>query len=214
LGSALSSDFILQDRKNTTHKVTVNIVFGGDSGFCGATNAIVQKKIKLQNSNADKMIIFGKKIFTFLNFKNASSFFYRHNKIKKDFFCTESASAESDIDLLCDVLVEELCAGRLHSVCLFYLNFKNMAYSDYREEVLFAGVDVSSNIAFAKYYLKNKIFYAYISTLGTVFANRIKSMESANQNAKKIADFLTLYYNKTRQSKINVELLDIISGCI
>ena len=37
-------------------------------------------------------------------------------------------------------------------------------------------------------------------------------MENASKNAREILDKLTLQYNKARQARITVELVEIISG--
>jgi len=38
------------------------------------------------------------------------------------------------------------------------------------------------------------------------------AMENASKNAREILDKLTLQYNKARQARITVELVEIISG--
>jgi len=40
----------------------------------------------------------------------------------------------------------------------------------------------------------------------------MNAMENASKNAGEILDKLTLEYNKARQSKITMELIEIISG--
>jgi len=40
----------------------------------------------------------------------------------------------------------------------------------------------------------------------------MNAMESASKNAGEILDVLTLQYNKARQAKITMELVEIISG--
>ena len=41
---------------------------------------------------------------------------------------------------------------------------------------------------------------------------RMNAMENASKNAGEILDALTLQYNKARQAKITMELVEIISG--
>ena len=40
----------------------------------------------------------------------------------------------------------------------------------------------------------------------------MNAMENASKNAKEILDKLTLQYNKARQARITMELVEIISG--
>jgi len=40
----------------------------------------------------------------------------------------------------------------------------------------------------------------------------MSAMENASKNAKEIFDKLTLQYNKARQARITIELIEIISG--
>lgn len=43
-------------------------------------------------------------------------------------------------------------------------------------------------------------------------SSRMNAMENASKNAGELLDNLTLQYNKARQAKITMELIEIISG--
>ncbi len=56
------------------------------------------------------------------------------------------------------------------------------------------------------------IFRALLENVARVFGAKMTAMDGATRNAGEVIDKLTLVYNRTRQSKITSELIEIISG--
>ena len=57
-----------------------------------------------------------------------------------------------------------------------------------------------------------QLFHAMLHNAACEQSARMNAMESASKNAGEILDALTLQYNKARQAKITMELVEIISG--
>lgn len=65
---------------------------------------------------------------------------------------------------------------------------------------------------FYDFYLASNLYYALLHSLASEQASRMNAMENATKNAGEILQRLTMKYNKARQARITMELIEIISG--
>ena len=70
----------------------------------------------------------------------------------------------------------------------------------------------SSNPALYDLYIASNLYQAILNNLASEQSARMNAMENASKNAKEIVQKLLLEYNKARQAKITMELVEIISG--
>ena len=56
------------------------------------------------------------------------------------------------------------------------------------------------------------MYHAMLNNAACEQSARMNAMEGASKNAGEILDKLTLQYNKARQARITMELVEIISG--
>ena len=70
----------------------------------------------------------------------------------------------------------------------------------------------TSNPALYELYLTSNIWVALLNNAASEQSARMNAMNNASSNAKDILDGLTLEYNKARQARITMELVEIISG--
>ena len=70
----------------------------------------------------------------------------------------------------------------------------------------------TSNPALYEPYLTSNLWVAFLNNAASEQSARMSAMENASKNAKEIFDKLTLQYNKARQARITIELIEIISG--
>ena len=70
----------------------------------------------------------------------------------------------------------------------------------------------TSNIALYDLYLTANLWVAFLNNAASEQSARMNAMENASKNAGEILDKLTLQYNKARQARITMELVEIISG--
>lgn len=68
------------------------------------------------------------------------------------------------------------------------------------------------NPALYDLYISSNFYYALLNNLASEQSARMNAMENASKNAKEIVEKLQLQYNKARQAKITMELVEIISG--
>jgi F-type H+-transporting ATPase subunit gamma len=70
----------------------------------------------------------------------------------------------------------------------------------------------TSNPALYELYLTSNLWVAFLNNAASEQSARMNAMENASKNAKEIYSGLTLQYNKARQARITMELVEIISG--
>jgi F-type H+-transporting ATPase subunit gamma len=61
-------------------------------------------------------------------------------------------------------------------------------------------------------YVTSNLWVAFLNNAASEQSARMNAMENASKNAGEIVDKLTLQYNKARQARITMELVEIISG--
>lgn len=65
---------------------------------------------------------------------------------------------------------------------------------------------------FFELYMASTVYNALLNSSASEQASRMNAMENASSNAGDILHKLTLDYNRARQTKITMELIEIISG--
>lgn len=70
----------------------------------------------------------------------------------------------------------------------------------------------TSNPALYDLYITSNLYNAYLNNLASEQSARMAAMENASKNARDIVEKLKLEYNKARQARITMELVEIISG--
>jgi len=69
----------------------------------------------------------------------------------------------------------------------------------------------TSNGALYELYITSNLWVAFLENAASEQSARMTAMENASKNAGEIVDKLTLQYNKARQARITMELVEIIS---
>jgi len=70
----------------------------------------------------------------------------------------------------------------------------------------------TANPALYELYITSNLWVALLNNSCSEMSARMNAMENASKNASEILDKLTTQYNKARQARITIELVEIISG--
>jgi|EP00806_Schmidingerella_arcuata_P009085 F-type H+-transporting ATPase subunit gamma len=70
----------------------------------------------------------------------------------------------------------------------------------------------TANPALYELYVTSNLWVAFLHNAASEQSARMNAMENASKNAGEILEKLTLIYNKARQARITMELVEIISG--
>ncbi len=204
--------------KKEFYKRTIAIVYSSDRGLCGAFNGTMYKKLKkdlCQYENL-KIITIGKKL------DNALSKIY--NVMAHLEASLDSAVISSKV---IDLIVKEVESDHDVRVVVYFTKFKNALVQTpslqtiipVEEQILDEAINV--NLEFEGNNIVERICDLYLSSNFTANlfenraseeASRMTAMDNATRNAGKMIDQLTLKMNRTRQSQITKELIEVISG--
>lgn len=200
------------------------ILFTSDRGLCGSYNSTLLRSLKKYMADAPdtKLIVFGRKG------SEHCKKYYANNVVKHYLI----ASAPDHLGEISDFLVQNAISGSLVKLTAFFsyfknaitqevtneqvipMNFNDEAISDEEsqqvvgfelegEELLAAVLDV---------YIRNAVGYFYAQARASEEGARTTAMDNATRNAGEMMDNLRLKLNRTRQSIITTELIEIISG--
>ncbi|MDE6300161.1 MAG: ATP synthase F1 subunit gamma [Muribaculaceae bacterium] len=238
IGNVLQSDAVFSSPLTEVRPVeTVTIaILGSDDGLCGAYNVNLAKFLaahiaELRDKSTEnlKFRIYpvGKKMRKIVN------------KLKSaDIMVMEAAGVDSkssgqvvkDFD---EMLRTEFVSGETDAVEVIYMNYhsagRQVATCDRLLPLSAEAFAASAGKATARPYIFEPGADAVFTTVLPMYllsltqevfvenraseqAARVMAMQSANDNAKKLQEQLSLEFNKLRQQSITTELLDIVGG--
>ena len=227
--------------KNTENKSSVKSYFeangsnnvlllllSSDKGTCGSINTNVFKdfanEVKQYQANGKKVSVLpiGKKAVKYIqtNIK----------KLGVELFSNKEIDAEyCNGELIGDVVNQILSAyddNKFEEVSIISHKFKNIITCFVEKQQLLPAKQVNVDDAefinvledtntissIMEYYVRTKIYNAYVSNIASIVSSRMNAMDNATKNGQEIIDNLRIQYNKGRQAHITSELSDIVSG--
>tara|TARA_Y100000589_G_scaffold277577_1_gene272643 strand:- start:743 stop:1609 length:867 start_codon:yes stop_codon:yes gene_type:complete len=196
-------------------------------GLCGGFNAYINKScLNLANDvYASKEVSFlciGKKGGEFLANKGL-------NVIGKEIELFNDLNFDT-VAPIAEKVMAEFVEGNYDKVILVYNHFQNAAIQIVQnEQFLPVLVDESEESSISSDYiyepnkediiselipksLKTQFYKVLLDSVAGEHGARMTAMHKATDNAKDLADRLTLEYNKARQAAITTEILEIVGG--
>ncbi|MCC6643193.1 ATP synthase F1 subunit gamma [Candidatus Peregrinibacteria bacterium] len=205
------------------------ILVSADRGLCGAFNANIIKttleKFSDDGAAGRSVITVGKKVRQAMQRIGQS--------IQGDFVNMANSPKFIDTVGVSEAVVEEYLAGNLDEVYLIYSQFISTATQKPKIEKL---LPVEPELDFtadgplmkADYifegekqllldellhrFVDTTVYQAVLESAASEHSARMMAMHKAADNAKEIVANLTLEYNKTRQTKITTQILEIVGG--
>ncbi|MBL4769837.1 MAG: ATP synthase F1 subunit gamma [Planctomycetes bacterium] len=225
LGDEAENQPLLQPGKGDR---TLALVVTSDRGLCGAYNSnllkVLEKWRKDREQPVDYMVI-GKKGFGYMDRRDFEiKRFINEPILEKTDYRAASLTARS--------LVREFLSGEYSEVVLVFTAFKNI--SKYIPQVVsllpvspdeLIGDDSGSSAgtllepdatqifeSLMPRYLETRVYNVLLESLTSEFASRRFAMSNATEAASDMQTELRGMYNKMRQEKITMELLDLVGG--
>lgn len=223
--SILANESYLQKKKTGhTIKKTLLVPITSDRGLCGAINTSIVREVKhtvLPNRAAYKIFVIGEK---------GTSALLRpcpdllHQSVSEVIFPLTFPTVSSIAHQI------DIAAEDCDSIVLFYNEFKSAISTVMRKMELMPRKPFINQFKFvvrhdssepekdyAKHYyyelyLSGQLYHAMLHNKASEQSGRMNAMENASKNAGEILDKLKLNYNKARQARITMELVEIISG--
>ncbi len=207
-------------------KKTLLVPISTDRGLCGGTNSgVVRETRATVNTSGDrtgfKIIVIGEKAVAALARPFPDLLYQSINELQSPLSFPAVASVSQ-----CLIRASEDC----DNIQIIYNQFKTVMNSvvskvDVMPRKVFLNTfkfvvkhDTEepekdwSKVYFYEFYVAAKLYNAILNNLASEQSARMNAMESASKNAGEMLNKLTLSYNKARQARITMELVEIISG--
>ncbi|MCE5300333.1 MAG: ATP synthase F1 subunit gamma [Spirochaetia bacterium] len=209
-------------RQNEGVKKEALVVIAGDKGLCGSYNVnIIDRAMKELKENHDKnLFVIGKKGLEAMKKVGIEIEKFKYNDKNIDW---------NDIDELGSDIIKKYSGGKYSKVTMIFSEFQSSLQQKVVTKQLLPVVfekdevkkvrdfiyeptetDVLNGLLIR--YAKVQLFRAVLESQTAEQGVRMVSMEMATNNASDMIRNLTLLANKTRQSQITTEILEIVSG--
>jgi len=228
---------IFGGEKSSSNK-TLIIVFGSDKGLCGAFNSGLVKYLKARLSEISgnkKIICIGKKVYDILKYHSSVEveLFNQDSNLSVDqvkeltrsliekFYSAEISSCVVFYNQFISSMTQKNSYKRL--VPLFqseeeFVREKNIESTSntkkVADNVIFENEPKIEDMAnqLAEQCITANIFSMMLESAAGEQGARMSAMDNANRNAEEMIKKITTLYNRTRQSEVTNELIEIISG--
>lgn len=207
-------------------KRTLVVPITSDRGLCGGVNSGIVREVKTmvkENRGAYRIFVVGEKGTSALSRPFPDIFL---SSISECSYPINFTITSSIAHQLTTTAAEEGC----DRILVVYNEFKS-AISTIIKKMEFMNAKEFSNSFkhvvrhdteepdkdFAKFYyhelyVAGQFYHAILQNAASEQSARMNAMENASKNAKEMLEKLSLNYNKARQAKITMELVEIISG--
>ena len=223
-----SKYFYPPDGEGTLNGTYACLVITADKGLAGAYNQNVLKEaMKLLKEHEDtKLFVVG---------EYGRQFFSQHHiPIERSFLYTAQNPTMHRAREICSILLDMCDNGELDKIYVIYTDFKNglnseaictrilpfhrkhfdiSAGSESESETFEFSPSISSVLNnVMQSYVSGFIYSALVDSFCSEQNARMTAMNSANQNAEKIIDSLSVQFNLVRQAAITQEITEVSSG--
>ena len=204
---------------------TLMVAITSDRGLCGGINSSVVREIKYQIKHATNRNNY--QIFC-IGEKGTSAFIRPFPDLLKDSISAVSVPLNfSTINAISAQV--NIAAKEFDKIEIYYNEFKSAISTIVRQLEVLPKQKFIEHMSFNKlydvkpdkhvtnpaifdFYFASNLYHAYLNNLASEQSARMTAMENASKNAKEIVEKLKLQYNKARQARITMELVEIISG--
>ncbi|NDB83169.1 MAG: ATP synthase F1 subunit gamma [Alphaproteobacteria bacterium] len=203
--------------KEENCKSAILIIYGSDRGLCGPYNTNILKKFKeeLGKYNNPKVVCVGKKLSTLLakiitpalTFNASTDPILLSNQIKE--FILEEVEKEPSC-MIVSFFTKFLNTITLVPTSLTLAPIETFETKSLDVSIDFEGGNLKEALAH-KYFEANIVANLY-GSLASSHASSMTAMDNASKNAGEMIQKLTLQQNRTRQSIITNELIEVIAG--
>lgn len=207
---------------------TMYIVINSSLGLCGAYNNNVNKMINSMLNAKDKLILIGKKAF---------SYYHNHGRDQQIISQVDLADNQlnlNEVQAIADVALNDYKAGKVSKVVIAYTKFINAMTFEANtvqllpidKELMVKKISSKLNLGCVEFlpdenelvsalipsYLYTFVYGALLESKVCEFASRRNAMDTATNNANDLSEKYLLDFNKMRQAKITEDLIEMMGG--
>ena len=207
---------------------TLYIVINSSLGLCGAYNNNVNKMINAQLKPKDKLILIGKKAFSFYRNHNHAS------QIMSQIDLADNQINLNEVQAIGDLALNDYKTGKVSKVVIAYTKFINAMTFEANtvqllpidKELMVKKIASKLNLGRVEFlpdenelvnalipsYLYTFVYGALLESKVCEFASRRNAMDTATNNANDLSEKYLLDFNKMRQAKITEDLIEMMGG--
>lgn len=202
------------------------VVISGEKGLCGSFNStIISKVLAMINEDTD-VIIVGKKGFEMLSKNRKKTVkIIDNNYIELN---PKKINAKIIMEKVTENLLQLLASNTYSKVDIIYTEFISMLKQEVKSKNLFPLILDNNNFEEVTFdsnpmvmldgiipkYINSEIYFTILHSIKSETVKRMMTMDNANKNSKEMLNDLTLKYNRARQTKVTMELIEVISGML
>lgn len=199
------------------------IAITSDRGLCGAVHTGVARYIRNElnqegESAKTKVICYGDKSRSILQRLFAKNIIFVANEVGRlpPTFIDASKLAAEVVNCGYDYTNGKIVYNKFKSVVSYSLSdmpiFSRSVVEGASSLSVYDSLDADVIQNYLEFSLASMLFYAMKEGACSEQSSRMTAMDNASKNAGEMIDKLTLTFNRTRQSVITRELIEIISG--
>jgi len=220
-----NESYLQKKNLNISVKKTLIVPITSDRGLCGSVNSGIVREVKqtiAPNRSAYRIFSIGEKGTTGLlrpardllvfaatelsspmNYATAAALAYKINETASEdceqiqLIYNEFRSIISTVIRKVEVWPKKQFAQQFKHVVKYETSEPD---KEYTQQYYF------------ELYSSSLLYHALLHNAASEQSARMNAMENASKNAKEILDKLTLLYNKARQARITMELVEVVSG--
>jgi len=219
-----NDNYLNRKKSSDAPKKTCVIALTGDKGLCGSVNSQIVRYVRAmisENRSHYSLFCIGEKGSQGLGRAFPDLLQRAVTEIQKPMNYWTSASI-ANVALSHDETADNVVL--VHSWFKNSMTFpvrevpilpRKTFYEVYKNMVKYEAEEPDKTYSTQYYYelYTSSIFYhAFIQSIAAEQASKMNAMEGATKNAGEMLDRITLEYNKARQAKITMELVEIVSG--
>jgi F-type H+-transporting ATPase subunit gamma len=216
--------FVSSNDEDIGKRSNLLIVVTSEKGLCGAFNsAIVNQILNLVDDQSDVLCI-GKKGYEMLLRKQ------KINILTNNYIKLDLKQVESNIVKCCITkpILNLIGLNKYSNVKIVYTKFISMLRQDVDVKQLFPliikhkpnPIDIlafdGNPLTMLQHiipeYLHSIIYHCILNSFNSETVKRMMTMDSSSKNSQEMLDGLNLQYNRARQTKVTMELIEVISG--
>jgi F-type H+-transporting ATPase subunit gamma len=226
--NVFANESYLQKKKQDSGpaKKTLVVPITSDKGLCGGVNSGIVREVKtmvMPNRQAYRIFVIGEKgtaalirpfpellltsvseLLYPVNFTITSSIAHQITYTAEEEQCDGVVIVYNEFKSAISTVIRTL---EIQSRKQFGNTFKHVVRHDTEEP----DKDFSKHYYY-ELYVAGQFYHAMLQNAASEQSARMNAMENASKNAKEMLDKLSLTYNKARQARITMELVEIISG--
>ncbi|XP_054260922.1 ATP synthase subunit gamma, mitochondrial-like [Macrosteles quadrilineatus] len=197
------------------------IAISSDRGLCGAVHTQISKAIKNElgtSPGKTKIVCIGDKMRALMQFAYKQNVILSANDIGRlpPNFLDASKTAMAILDLKLSFEEGKIYFNKFHNIASYKVSHIPL----YTEAEIFSAPNavaydsLESDVldSFLEFSFVSLLYYSLKENSCSEQASRMTAMDNATKNAGDMISKLRLTYNRTRQSVITKELIEIISG--